>query len=282
MAEYPKQTVNRSPFFKTFTNSGRRPGNIVNRQRALENMPGLPVVQEAMSTQINWSAVQQASVPKSPQMLEPIEPPAPEDAAQRFRQVNRGLPDGVRFEPLDDETKAALERLGKIQEEAVEEEVREEVREAKAIAPPRAPVPQPVPTPPVLVSQESTKSAEVLERLIQDERNASIYYQGLSGIAPAEDMQASLQAIAKDCEAWRGQYQQILQKLHEKTFEPKNTTINVTVQFDRGVEMAASEERKILESMAELIDHLEDRDSAKVMQNLINKRMIRLSWLQSI
>lgn len=133
------------------------------------------------------------------------------------------------------------------------------------------------------------KSAELLERLIQDERNASVYYKYLSENAPSAGYQETLTGVAKDCEERCLGYQQILQSLYARSFEPKETPVTTTVGFDRGIEIAVSEERKILESMAELLDeieeieeieHLKGRASARAMQNLINKRMIRLSWLQ--
>jgi len=261
----------------------------------------------------------QIMIPQAPppmqQALEQPGPqsPPPQSAAERFQQVNRGLPDGVRFEPIDAETKAALQKLGMAAPQTPPTPPASTPTPATAPAiPPNAtpmtmpttpfppmstptmPLPSgPIPTaaPPLSARAEpstnpnappmsSPESAAMLERLIQDERNASIFYQYLSGIAPTGDFQEALRGIAKDCENHTTQLRQILQNLHGRAFEPKNTPINTGVGFDQGVEMAVIEERKVLEAMANLIDQLADNNSSYAMQNLLNKRMIRLNWLQ--
>ena len=92
MAEYPR--LNRSPFFRTFANA-HRIGNVVqNKQRlAQRSLPG------AASAPVHEQAGGHTP---------PSAPPIPQNAAERFQQANRGLPDGVRFEPSDEETRAAL------------------------------------------------------------------------------------------------------------------------------------------------------------------------------
>ena len=338
---------------------------------------------------VSISASGPASTPASP-IPETL---PPQTAAERFRQVNRGLPDGVQFEPLDEETKAILRKMGKLSEVPAnphttvipsmpnnpsvaaipptftnpsiaatppipitsphplhhEPTTAQSVKAAPGQFPslpsgavptqlpslPSGAVPVQLPAPPSgaipaqlpalppgaipsqlpslssraipaqlpalppgfiptqaappqnpetlsqgAVPTPSSESAVLLERLIQDDRNASVYYQHLSEIAPAGDFQDTLHSIARECEGRQNQYQQIMQNLHDRTFEPNQNTVNTSVDFDQGVEMAVIEERKILESMAELIEQLNDKASADVLQNLLNKRMIRLNWLQ--
>jgi len=287
------------------------------QQNMLPHQPPMPQATSHQSTQT-------ASAPLEPQIL------PPQTAAERFQRVNRGLPDGVQFEPLDEETKAILRQIGKdvptapanvppstpLHEPNGPISTQPPTSSAEFIPPqpstgipgaipaqlptlPPGAIPSQLPTlPPGIIppqplslqqneaqSQEITaippaESAALLEKLIQDDRNASIYYQHLSEIAPGEDFKGALQGIIKDCDGRQSQYHQILQTLHDRGFEPKNNAINTTIDFDQGIEMAILEERKILESMAELIEQLIDKTNAQIIQNLLNKRMIHLSWLQ--
>ena len=241
-------------------------------------------------------------------------PPSPQNAAERFQTINRGLPDGVRFEPLDDETKAALKKLGlsgpapkpadsppaqpqpKTQPQPLPAQPQPKTQPQ---SPPARPQPNIQPQSPPDQQQSKTQpqppsesfaalpehppeSIALLERLIQNERNAAVYYQYLSEIAPVNEFKDALQEITRDCENRRGQFSEILKNLNGQEFEPKNTPINTAVEFNQGVDIAFMEERKVLEAMAELIDKFgsSEEKNAYIMQNMLNKRMIRLNWLQ--
>lgn len=325
--------INRTPFFKSFQNAHRM-GNVAqNRPRVdhiklpqrvssnneLEGSLAHYTLPPATHNMARQAAKMQQATPKPPmipmqqqmptlqqgmqQPMQQTEPLPPENAAERFQQANRALPDGVRFEPLDEETKAALKKLGMSPPEppksvpappepapaptlaqAPQMPLASPTAHPPQIAPP-VPRPGPIPPqkqpePPITIAQETPESAELLKRLIQDDRNASVYYQYLSEIAPTDSAKETLQSIAKDNEKRCQKYQHILQGLHNMSFEPQSTDINTTVGFNTGVQIAVSEEGKILEAMAELIDNLADKGSANIMQNLLNRRMIRLNWLQ--
>ena len=226
--------------------------------------------------------------PKTPSAMPamPIAPPAkaaessPADAAAHFRNINKGLPDGVQFEPLDPETKALLESLGKLPPEP----------QKPTASPPVAPVAPAAPVAPVAPatpteSAESAapvapvESAALLERLIQDERNAALYYQYLSGIATSPEHQSTLREMADECEARRSRYHGLMESLHGRAYEPKNTPVNTGIGFNKGMEMAVEEENKMLGVMAQLLDSLAADPAAFALQNLIAKRLIRLNWL---
>ena len=291
-------------------------------------------------------------IPPQPQTgPDPSQMVPPQQAAARFQQVNKSLPDGVRFEPLDEETKAALKKLGltKTENDQPKTETTSTpaapvaaktspknpetitqtapktppnppeplvpaapaaplVPAAPAAAPvlsapydlastkPAGPIPMqapslpPGPIPMQMPNQVPSQipgepqtpkiSAALLEKLIQDERNASLFYGHLSEIASESDFQDNLKSISNDCHSRLDRYKQILHNLHDQTYEPEETQINTTIELSKGLELAVIEERKILASMAELIDQLEDRATAITMQNLLNKRMIALNWLQ--
>lgn len=311
-------------------------------QQAIPPQRPMASMQQAMPPQSPMTPMQQPMPPQSPMLahssidpavlmaahppqtpvtpsapLAPPEPLAPQVAAQRFQQVNKGLPDGVKFEPMDEETKTALKMLGMTPSQP-------------ATATPEAPAPAtPAPAEPVQTTgpqqmqqvqqtqqmqqtqqlqqphqlqqaqqvqasptpQASSQSVTLLEKLIQDERNASIYYQHLSTIAPTDTAKTALQDIVKECEGRLSSFHGILKDSYNREFEPKNTAINTSTGFSQGVGVAVSEERKILEAMADLIGQLNVPGASQVsqvsqvsqanqIQNMLNKRMIRHNWLQ--
>ncbi|MCL2400489.1 MAG: hypothetical protein FWC91_12195 [Defluviitaleaceae bacterium] len=349
MAEYPR--LNRSPFFNTFTN--RRASNTnQNRQHTLQHNPHRDVAEEPghlqhyallrslaahpqrpgqqnMASQQQKPLYQHSSVPHTimPQEAQPINLPTaqnpqeelnPQQIAERIQQLNRDLPDGVWFEPLDVDAKTALQNMNKdnsiqqntpnkpivpssrglpdgVRYEPIDEEAMVALKKLGKDIPTNSNVPTMAPTPvsPQLETKEEAKveakaplstpspeSIHLLEQLIQDERNASIYYQYLSGIAPTGEIQENLQNISKECNKWSDHHHQILQKIHGRSYDPKDAPINTTIGFSPGVEVAIIEERKILEAMAGLMDLLEDTVDSYSLQKLINRRMIRLNWLQ--
>ena len=335
-------TINRSPFFKTFNsqrlgNASRRrptqrelvsanpdPGDLQHypmlRGMLAQSRPGRPMHHSPMPPVSEATPPQRAQALHhlSQSLANPVpnmqprhdvpptpEPPSPSTAAERFQQMNRSLPDGVRFEPLDEETKAALQKLRRA---APAPSPTPSSTSQTPIAPAatpassavQMPMPSSIPAPPQMPAETvhqnisapkpiagashaenqmpSPESAALLEKLIQDERNAMLFYQYLSGISPTADFRDNLHGIARDCEVRHSHYQQILQNIHGRAFEAKNTPINTLVDFDKGVEVAILEERRILETMAELIDQLGHKSGS--LQNMVNRRMIRLNWLQ--
>ena len=332
MAEYPRLT--QSPFFRTFTD--KRMGNIVRRPLTHRPSPWGQTeaqkeahIRELKNYPLMVGLLSQPSGPgrqyTPPSSAEPAEID-PRQAAERIMQINQGLPDGVRFEPMDDEVMTAMNSIRKenplpktdsrpvsaappsapgkpkklpdgVRYEPLDDETMALLKKmGKDVPKPPVPAPaapvssiapnlQPPPASSTEPSLQSSlpsplESAKLLENLIQDERNSSIFYQYLSGIAPRGNFQNALQGIAKDCDRYCIQYQKILEKLYNRKYEPKNTTVNTKTDFNRGVEMAVLEEKNILESMTNLIDHLENETVSYTLQNLLNRRMIRLNWLQ--
>jgi len=215
-------------------------------QAALQKIQGGQTIEQATP---------QTPVPSPPVQ---VQQQTPEIAANHIQQVNRGLPDGVRYEPIDDETKAALQKIQNMQNTAE--------------TPPAQEAVQPVSEP---VTRENTlhQSADLLKRLLQDEQNALQYYQYLSEIAPSEDLQKKLQEISQSCNGRSNTYRQMLQD----DFNAREIEINDSIQFAQGMAIALREETKILDNMAKLI---EQSGNDSNLQNMLNKRLIQQTWLQ--
>lgn len=233
----------------------------------------------------------------------PNPPAPPQTMAEHFSQINRGLPDGVQFEPLDDETKAILRQMKIAPPEPPNSS------SAAPAAPVSPPSPGPIPAASIPVAPTSMsadplqgntlprlgtkaedlppaptasiESAALLERLIQDDRNAALYYRQLSEIAPGSELEENLLATASDCENRCKQFQALLLSLHKRSHEPNESAIGAASDFHQGIRAAVVEERKILNTMAELIELLEE-PGKHLIQSLLNKRLIRLTWLHGV
>jgi hypothetical protein len=218
--------------------------------------PRTPQQQKQKTVALAMQTVPQAAA------VPPITP------AERFQQVNKGLPDGVVYEPLDEQTKSLLRSMNKTQA-------------AESVPQPpqqfQQPLQQPLQQPPK--QADIPQNADLLERLIQDERNASVFYRFLSGVAPAGEYQETLSHIAGECAARYGRYRQLLQDTDGHDFAPEETVINPSAGYAAGVRFAVAEEHKMLRAMADLLDSGFEGEHARVVQGLFNKKLVRQQWL---
>lgn len=289
----------------------------------------------------------------------------PERAVERFRRANHGLPDGVRYEPLDEQTMRMLRENGHLPEApvpspppkamlpATPQQTVPEISPVPSHAPivdtatgfpsavgsmgvptampnftPQQPVNPPIPSfvppqpvsppmpsfvpqqpvsPPVLnlappqstslvkPEAESSNSASepppssptslsteigtILERMAQDERNALLFYSHIAPSAPRKDMADALTDIANDCEQRMHIYSSLLARHFKRNFTPEKAEINTRLNFDEGIALALSEENKSLRSLAELLEDLNDSEVAKIIQGVINKKVVNHNML---
>ncbi len=254
-------------------NSPYPPVNTTTHTNVVEPLP-VDTAYESISSE----SIERESI--IPAAVVPV-PGAPTSAAQsspveRFKSVNKNLPDGVRYEPLDKETLRLLKEAGGAA--------------AKTQASPIPPVPEvprsSVPAeklPPNAPAQHNAEAQNnLLEQLMQDERNAGVFYAYLAETAPRPDFGAALQSIAKGCGARLQAYGNILSRTGGGQFVPKETDINKTIPFERGVSLAISEENKAILALTEWLDNKPDADTARLVQNIINKKITNHNVLSFI
>lgn len=208
----------------------------------------------------------------NPQPQHPSAQVPPEKAAAEFRRVNKNLPDGVRYEPLDDETMRLLRDNGHI---------------PKTPALPSPPSPQlpPVqPEPPKNQTPEKIPAniRETLENLSQDERNAHIFYSHFAEIAEAEPTKKALANLAKDSEVRQNQYQSLIETHFNNTYTPKETKINTSIPIHDAIALALIEENKSLTTLGNILDQATFADFEKIIQRIINKKIISHQILMTI
>ena len=201
--------------------------------------------------------------PHAPQMPSPMQAtppppnrqpmsPTPHNAAEQFRRVNQGLPDGVMYEPLDDETMRIL----------------------KAMQPP------PLPTPPTSPQEEPEKPtlsldvAKTIESLAQDEHNAHIFYTNLTQHATADKIKDALMDLAGECVLRHKKYTKMLKSHFDIDFEVAEKDINTGLPFAEGILLALSEETHGLSTLANLLEQTEGSPLEGQIAPIINKKIL--------
>jgi len=221
--------------------------------------------------------------------------PSPEQAVQQFRRVNQGLPDGVRYEPLDENTMRLLRENGHLPS----------LPEQQPAAPPHHGLPMlPQISPPVLspasmpsqlqppvaaITGESAPAMSstlvqqniisVIENLIQDERNAHIFYGHLAADATSQVAASALGHIAKDCKRHAEQLSEVLIAKFGQGFTPIEAEINIGLELQSALELALEEENKALRTLAELLDAANNAEIEKITQRIINKKIMNYNQL---
>ncbi|MCL2286080.1 MAG: ferritin-like domain-containing protein [Firmicutes bacterium] len=189
-------------------------------------------------------------VPQLPQ-------PTAEDAAEQFRRINRNLPDGVVYEPIDEETMRILKAA------------------KPATAPKAAPQKQqavqpPSPTAPTI----SSEIAKTIKKLAQDEHNAQIFYTDISFNAPSEEIKQSLTEMAKDCKLRHKKYTQLLKSHFDTDFVPAVKKLNTSLSFPNAIYLAISEENKALVTLGSLLDQVEGTTIERQIERIISKKIL--------
>lgn len=218
---------------------------------------------------------------QAPPMNAPAQPNAPmNDAVSQFKRANQNLPDGVRYEPIDEKTLQMLRAADKAPPSAPP--APSAISQPSA-APQHAAAPSPSSVRPPsdapsheqrALSDTENEHAEALERLMQDERNAYTFYTHLSKQSPRTDFKTVLGNIAESCSRRVEVYGGLLEGLFERAYTPTETAVNTRVSFEDGVALAVREENKILRTLAEMQEAASDKRTAETIQHIINRKLV--------
>jgi len=198
--------------------------------------------------------------------------PTPENAAEHFRRVNKSLPDGVMYEPLDEDIIRLLKENGHLSKSQPPQQ---------NTAPPQQPVlptqqtaPPPATSTPPPATHHPEKITTALQKLTQDEQNAHIFYSGVAQNAPTDGIKKALTDMAGDCRTRLAQYIQILQTQFNITFIPEIKDINTAIPFEKAISLAITEESKALTNLGELLDYAEDTSLERQIQRILSKKVV--------
>ncbi|MCL2841382.1 MAG: hypothetical protein FWE05_11495 [Defluviitaleaceae bacterium] len=237
-----------------------------NVQATPQKSPAPPTTRTPMIPQPQ----QKPPVQPQPQPQNQPMPVPPEAAAAEFRRVNKALPDGVRYEPLDDETMRLLQDNGHI---------------------PKNPITtssQPAPVDKLPEKLENTSVifpeslCNILENLSQDERNAHIFYTHFAESSEHEPIKKALATLAKDSEQRQNQYISLISTHFNHNHTPKEIKINTNIPIADAITLALTEENKSLVTLGNLLDQVVNTDLEQIIQRIINKKIIAHQILMTI
>jgi len=248
---------------------------------------------------------------------------SPEQAAQKFRRVNQSLPDGVRYEPLDEDTMRLLRDNGHLPAASGTGPSSNPLSVAPGMGPPTSPATprmgltaspaapgmpshstsSPATSPQSLVSQHTAppvgthpsagpahsqptyhdqdKIIKILHDLIQDERNAHVFYFHLATTVTVQHMVSGFNDIASDCLSHIRQLSHVLSSQFGSNFTPVETEINTGLELQNALALALVEENRLLRILAELLDTVSSTESEKIIQRVINKKIVNYNHLAS-
>ena len=245
-------------------------------------------------------------------------PHSPQSAVEQFRRINKSLPDGVMYEPLDDETmqllkntkpephqhqhnntsptpQSAAEQFRRINKslpdgvmyEPLDDETMKLLKNAKPESPTLSNSNIIPPTQQSTVEQPHQEhntssqpvSIETLKELAQNEFNAQIFYSSLQ--APSDAIKTSLNIIAEDCNSRIQQLIAILTQHHNIIFAPEKKEINTTLPFKDAITLALTEESKSLLNLNKLLDLPENAPFERKIERIVSKKIINYQMLLS-
>jgi len=214
----------------------------------------------------------------------PTAPAASANPTDRLRAMNQNLPDGVHYEPLDEHTIKLMQKYGKTPgstasaNPAATQKPTAPITEPDfALVPDTPPNPLSLPT----LSDDDMRQIETITSLMQDERNAALFYRHLSTQAERSDYRAVLKDMAEQSAGRLATYTSLLKSKYNQAFEPQESQINDRIPFDEGVDLALMEENKSLHTLAALLDHM-DETHARAIHKIMFKKVANHNLLHLI
>lgn len=258
----------------------------------------------------------QASLPQAAPMPHPMQsvqspqppqsPQSPQSAAEQFRRINKNLPDGVMYEPLDEDIMRLLKDNGHIKQSPTPQPTASApLPSTPHTAAPTQPIPAPhtnppnyptsmphhnPPQPPTQPSQPIPPAPTIalepmiaaLKALAQDEENSKIFYTNLATQAPTDPLKKALADLAIDCESRKQNYMAILKENFSQDFTPETKAVNTNVSYREGITLAQTEENKALTTLGSLLDQAKDTTLERQLERIVYRKIIRYQLLTGL
>ena len=149
----------------------------------------------------------------------------------------------------------------------------------------KMPSPTSVPTPavpatPTLV--QDTHITEKLSKLIQNEKNASMYYQNLANSSPYKHVAAKLTRAGDHAQQHFDTCNEIYKSYRNEPYEAKEERVIKDIEFYEGVRMAIAEENDSLNELTDLYDSIHDEKNLRLLNVILYKKLGLLSHLHAM
>ncbi|MCL2405367.1 MAG: hypothetical protein FWC92_07460 [Defluviitaleaceae bacterium] len=250
-----------------------------------------PVMHNNIAPKVPQNALGQTPPHSSSSSTSSDTPPSPQQAANQFRRTNKGLPDGVRYEPLDEDTMRLLREHGHLppvpETQDAQPPMQQPLAPVSAHIPPPSPLGVPLPQQtaasiPQLTAPEMEPIIKIIKELIQDERNAHIFYSHLAKSAMGQPIEPALTNIASDSVKHTQKFTHILTSQFNSSFEPAEAEINTGLEIKDALTLALQEENASLRTLAELHESVANTESERVIQRIINKKIANYNQLERL
>lgn len=130
-------------------------------------------------------------------------------------------------------------------------------------------------------TEKERKFCNSLKEFIQNEYNASLYYNVLAERTKQIDIKSLLKEISQNCCENEKAYHKLLQKLFYESFEAENKIMHVTFDLREEIKKGIWIETKELLKERRLYSRLSENNKAD-FDDTMYRRMWRLTNLQSI
>jgi len=222
----------------------------------------------------------------APPMHTHAPPPAPlgrEQAAEQFTRINKGLPDGVHYEPLDEQTLKILRDNGHLPplsgDTPVQEKMESHHNPSADITPaqmqPAATISRSVPE---IEPRNDDEPAKKLKQLIQDSHNARNFYtqlaQSITNNGMHEDALNVFSSMAHDCSEQIKLYSDITRVRFGINFIPADVDIKTNLPLEQALKLATKEENKMIQTLASILHEANDITIERELQYILNKKTV--------
>lgn len=123
------------------------------------------------------------------------------------------------------------------------------------------------------------KVCKYVEDFIQDELNASIFYNELSKKCENKIYRNKLQNIYEECILECNNLKAYYEDIKNEKFEPKCIDINVNIPFKNGLFFAIEEEIKNYDKLCKIIEELPSQDT-RIFYKMALKKLSRINNIQ--
>ncbi len=209
------------------------------------------------------------------------------------------LPDGVRFEPLDD---AAMAMLKNYQNQEGSQAGGQNPQGQQNGTAQQGSQGTPNPQNPLAIPElNPSGTAEIndygfgnniieenphvrnkIEQFIQNERNGSVFYENMSRYAPWEEHKKILQSLSENCNAKLERFKTMYKAYSTEVFDAQETEVVTNVMFRDGILLAIREESAAINELADLNGYIRSEKLCKELGALINKKISDLGMLISM
>lgn len=242
------------------------------------NRPGYTQAAPQMMGRVNQTQPMMNQAQRMPQMNRMNQmPPMPMNRMNTSQQAVPGSGQGA--QPPISTLEAMRQYDPSIQFESFNPGITAGAGEIQAQTPAAAPIEPPGPVteengePRAFSGALTATALDSLARHIQDERNGTVFYGYLAGIARDDKKRSLLAEIIEGTKKNRNAFNEIYKSFSGAVYEIHETQVEASASFAAGVRQAVTEESMALHELADLYEKLEGAQNLKTLNAVIIRKI---------